>query len=82
MKLYLTDKIDFETLELIIGRQDAKAVQSSKRLLDDNRNFLAGFGAWDDADTAETVRELHEGWKRESSDHEGRSGVDDSERLR
>ncbi|RRJ33112.1 CopG family transcriptional regulator [Halocatena pleomorpha] len=34
VELYLTDEIDVETLELIIGRQDAKAVQSSKRLLD------------------------------------------------
>lgn len=34
VELYLADEIDFETLVLVIGRQDAKAVQSSKRLLD------------------------------------------------
>lgn len=34
VELYLTDEIDFETLTLIIGRQDANAVRSSKRLLD------------------------------------------------
>lgn len=34
VELYLGDEIDFETLVLVIGRQDAKAVQSSKRLLD------------------------------------------------
>lgn len=34
VELYLADEIQFETLVQIIGRQDAKAVQSSKRLLD------------------------------------------------
>lgn len=34
VELYLADEMDFETLVLVIGRQDAKAVQSSKRLLD------------------------------------------------
>lgn len=34
VELYLADDIEFETLVQIIGRQDAEAVQSSKRLLD------------------------------------------------
>lgn len=45
VELYLADEIDFETLELIIDRQDANAVQSGKRLLDDDRDLLAGFDA-------------------------------------
>lgn len=29
---------------------------------------ISSHGAWDDVDTAEMVRKIHEGWKRESGD--------------
>jgi metal-responsive CopG/Arc/MetJ family transcriptional regulator len=34
VELYLADELDFETLNDIIGRQDAEAVRTSKQLLD------------------------------------------------
>lgn len=49
-------------------RGDERFEEVIERLLDDNRDLLIGFGAWEDTDAVETVKEIHEGWKRESGD--------------
>ena len=38
------------------------------RLLDDDRNLLAGFGAWEDTNQREVVEEIHDRGKRESTE--------------
>lgn len=39
-----------------------------ERLLDDDRDLLAGFGAWEGTDQREVVEELHERGERESAE--------------
>lgn len=39
-----------------------------ERLLDDDRNLLAGFGAWEDTDQREVVEEIHDRGERESNE--------------
>lgn len=68
-------------------RRDESFEEVIERLLDDDRDLLAGFGAWEDTDTAETVREIHEGWKRESGDRidriaKARDSSDDDDQSR
>ncbi len=41
IELYLDGEIEFETLSAVLGRQDAEAVRSSKRLLDRGEDLAA-----------------------------------------
>lgn len=49
-------------------RGDERFEEVIERLLDDDQDLLTGFGAWEDTDAIETLRGIHEGWKRESGD--------------
>lgn len=41
IELYLDGEIEFETLSEVLGRQDAEAIRSSKRLLDRGEDLAA-----------------------------------------
>ncbi|USZ66959.1 antitoxin VapB family protein [Halorussus salilacus] len=49
-------------------REDETFDDVVERLLADDRDLLAGFGAWEETDQRGVVEELHEQGKRESAD--------------
>lgn len=48
VELYLADEIEFETLETLIGRQDAEAVRASKELLDEGEAMATALAELDE----------------------------------